>query len=174
MVILAKAARPRRLLAWRAGVLIWGVLVKLNGVPSRATSRQWRQKASRGAATGASGRKPRRINSPKTSQGGRRRRSLKRTVAEPIPVKELAEMFGQGAGGVPEMEEEGREHFGQRHARAASAAFGQDRQDRAPALLESSGKTRSGGEEIAALAQQTFFSCAFLPQRVGQTPSNQP
>ena len=45
-VILAKAARPRRVLALRMVALICGVLVRLNCVPSSATNRQPRQNAS--------------------------------------------------------------------------------------------------------------------------------
>ena len=43
VVILAKAAQPRRLLALRAVAVTWGVLVRLNCVPSSATNRQPRQ-----------------------------------------------------------------------------------------------------------------------------------
>ena len=46
VVSLAKAARPRRLLAFLRAGLIWGVLVRLNGVPSSASRRHVRQNAS--------------------------------------------------------------------------------------------------------------------------------
>lgn len=82
VVILAKAARPRRLLALRVAALICGVLVRLNCVPSRATSRQDRQKASGCVAAWASGRNPSRISSAKTSQGSRVRRSLNERSAK--------------------------------------------------------------------------------------------
>ena len=54
--------------------VIWGVLVRLNCVPSRATSRHPRQKASRSRGV-ALGRKTRRIKSVKIAQGRRARRS---------------------------------------------------------------------------------------------------
>jgi len=53
---------------------IWGVLVRLNCVPSRATRRHPRQNAS-GCRRVAVGRNTRRINSAKISQGTRARRS---------------------------------------------------------------------------------------------------
>ena len=62
-------------------------------------------------AARASGRKPKRINSVKTSRGRRVRRLTQRTVGEGI-VEELGEMFGQRAGGVHDMENQSRERLG--------------------------------------------------------------
>jgi hypothetical protein len=71
---LANAARPRRVRAFVVVAVICGVLVRLNCVPSTATSRHPRQNAS-GCRRVARGRKTRRINSAKISQGSRARRS---------------------------------------------------------------------------------------------------
>ena len=72
----------RRVLALRVVALTCGVLVRLNWVPSSATSRQPRQKASGWATASARGRKPNRSNSAKTSQGRRVRRSLNELSAK--------------------------------------------------------------------------------------------
>jgi hypothetical protein len=50
-------------------------------------------------------------------------------------------MFGQRAGGVHDMEDQDREHMGQRHAWPSSAPLGQGGQDRAETLAESGLKT---------------------------------
>ena len=44
-------------------------------------------------------------------------------------VEELSKMLGQGTGGVQDMEDQSREHFGQGYAGAAPAPLGQNRQD---------------------------------------------
>ena len=62
------------------------------------------------------------------------------TLAKSI-LKELPEMFGQRAGSVHEMKDQGREHLGQRDARTTSAPPGQGGQNRTEALPENSGKT---------------------------------
>ena len=74
VLILANAARPRRVRAFVVVGRICGVLVRLNCVPSSATSRQPRQNASRCRRV-ARGRNTRRINSAKISHGKRARRS---------------------------------------------------------------------------------------------------
>ena len=50
-------------------------------------------------------------------------------------------MFGQGAGGVREMKDQGGEQLRERDAGLAPAPLGQDRQDRAETLAEGHPKT---------------------------------
>ena len=75
VVILAKAARPRRALALRNWPLFCGVFVTLCWVPSNAVKRQPRQNASGCRRRCARGRSTRCINSAKICQGSRARRS---------------------------------------------------------------------------------------------------
>ena len=75
VTILAKAARPRRVLAFFCVALTAGVLVTLNCVPSVASKRQPRQKASGWRRRCTNGRKAHCINWVKTCHGKRARRS---------------------------------------------------------------------------------------------------
>jgi hypothetical protein len=75
VVILANAARPRRVRAFVKVAVTCGVLIRLNWVPSRPTRRQPRQNAARCWRGVARGRNARRINSVKISHGSRSRRS---------------------------------------------------------------------------------------------------
>ena len=56
-------------------------------------------------------------------------------------VEELGEMFGEGAGGVHKMKDQGREELRERDAGLASAPPGQDGHDGAKTLAESRRKT---------------------------------
>jgi hypothetical protein len=75
VVILANAARPRRVRAFSTVLVTCGVLITLNCVPSSPINRQPRQNASRCWLGVARGRKARRISSAKISHGTRCRRS---------------------------------------------------------------------------------------------------
>jgi hypothetical protein len=71
-------------------------------------------------------------------------------------------MFGQCAGGVHDMEDQGGEHLGQRLAWPSSAPLGQGGQDRAETLAKCSLKTSGNqGRGVGVADNRLFFMPLF-------------
>src|SRR5439155_1835621 len=87
-----------------------------------------------------------------------------RTVGQGC-VEELGEMLGERAGGVHEVEDQGREQLPQRHARSAPAPLGQRRLDQAEALPECSMKTLRGKRRATVAPHRNLF---FMPRLIRQ------
>ena len=81
-------------------------------------------------------------------------------------LAELGEMFGQSAGGVQDMEDQGLEHPGQRDAGLAATALGQHGQSGAKTLMEGgweTGRSRSRGRGGGGAGRRLFFIPSFTP-----------
>jgi len=122
VVILAKAARPRRLFAFLATRLLGGVLVRLNGVPpSPATAtppKRGRVPAflgQRSCCAASTRRTLARASAPAGWAGAG-------TVGQRV-VEQQREMLGQGARGIHEVKHDRRQHVWQSHARLASRGW---------------------------------------------------